>query len=77
MVSISTSYLLCRGSNLTLRCQLTCADNFGGHMFYPYSSGGGWLNHDWFEHARLRGGSLLWTEDCELLHALPLVLAPC
>lgn len=38
-------------------------NNFGGHMFYPYSSGGGWLNNDWFEHARLRGGSLLWTED--------------
>eukprot|EP01047_Picozoa_sp_COSAG01_P058947 COSAG01_NODE_7014_length_3392_cov_2.015791_2_plen_37_part_00 len=31
-------------------------------MFYSYSSGGGWLNNDWFEHARLRGGSLLWTE---------------
>ena len=45
-------------------------------MFYPYSSGGGWLNNDWFEHARLRGGSLLWTEDCELLHALQLLLAP-
>ena len=38
-------------------------DNFGGHIFYPHSSGGGWLNNDWFEHARLRGGSLLWTED--------------
>jgi hypothetical protein len=38
-------------------------NNFGNHMFYPYASGGGWLNNDWFEHARVRGGALLWTED--------------
>jgi hypothetical protein len=44
-------------------------NNFGGHLFYPCENdgavggGGGWLNNDWFEHARLRGGTLLWTED--------------
>lgn len=37
-------------------------NNMAGHWYYPGVNGTGQLNHDWFEHARERGTTTLWTE---------------
>ena len=38
-------------------------NNMGAHWYFPNANGTGQLNHDWFIHARVRGGTQLWTED--------------
>ena len=38
-------------------------NNMAAHWYFPDANGTGQLNHDWFEHARMRGGTMLWTED--------------
>ena len=38
-------------------------NNMAAHWYFPEANGTGQLNHDWFEHARVRGGTMLWTED--------------
>jgi hypothetical protein len=42
-------------------------NNMAAHWFYPGANGTGQLNHDWFEHARTRGGTMLWTEVSQAL----------
>ena len=46
-------------------------NNMAAHWLYPTTNAkavppnaaSGQINHDWFEYARERGGTLLWTED--------------
>ena len=38
-------------------------NNMAAHWYFPKANGTGQLNHDWFVHARVRGGTQLWTED--------------
>jgi hypothetical protein len=46
-------------------------NNMGAHWYYPTTTpaavppnpASGQLNHDWFEFARERGATMLWTED--------------
>ena len=38
-------------------------NNMASHWYFPTPGGTGYVSHDWFEHARERGGTQLWTED--------------
>jgi hypothetical protein len=38
-------------------------NNMAAHWYYPSVTGTGQLNHDWFEFARLRGSTMLWTGE--------------
>jgi hypothetical protein len=43
-------------------------NNFDGRMYVggkgPYKAGtAGQMSYDWFEWARMKGGTMLWTED--------------
>ena len=38
-------------------------NNMASHWYFPTPGSTGYVSHDWFEHARERGGTQLWTED--------------
>lgn len=38
-------------------------NNMASHWYFPTPAGTGYVSHDWFQHARERGGTQLWTED--------------
>ena len=52
-------------------------NNMASRMYFPTPGGTGYVSHDWFEHARERGGTQLWTEGKSASSLnLPLRLRP-
>ena len=37
-------------------------NNMAAHWYFPTPGNTGYMSPDWFEHARERGGTMLWTE---------------